>query len=127
MEYYNHVYIKIKRMSYSKVNDDITSCVQETFIKAWINIERLQNHENVAGWLIICAAGVVGNFNKKYNIRKKADIDTLEIEDITDEKDFAQDIVETEEFPKIQKILFINKKISFLFFFRHFSFFSNYI
>ena len=100
VKYYSPVYIKIKKRLYSKIEDDITSCVQETFIKAWRNMGDLRAHKNVGGWLIKCAEGVAGNFNKKYALRRKKSADISEIEKVEDGTDFAQDIVETAEFEK---------------------------
>jgi len=94
-DYYNQVYIKIKRMLYSKVDDDITSCVQDTFMQAWIKIEFLKNYEDVVGWLIVTAAHVANNFNRKYAVRQKVINDSTEMENIADETDYAQDILET--------------------------------
>ena len=57
-EYYINVFNKIRDTLYTKVDDDITSCIQDTFMKAWQNIEILKEHKNVAGWLVITAKNV---------------------------------------------------------------------
>ena len=102
-EYYDQVYIKIKRMLYSEVDDDITSCVQDTFKIAWIKRGLLKNHENIGGWLIVTASRVANNFNKNYKIRQNLMNDSIEMEDIADETDFADDIVETVKFEEYLK------------------------
>jgi len=90
-KYYDHVYRKVKSTLYTKVEDDITSCVQDTYIKAWLNIENLKNHANVKGWLIVAAGHTAGNFNKKHMIRKARTGDPNAIDVIPDE-DFTEEI-----------------------------------
>lgn len=92
-DYYNQVYAKIKRMLYSKVDDDIISCVQETYLKAWTKIKFLINHENVAKWLVTTAKNVAYDFNKEYLRKQKITKNFDNLENISDDEDFTKKIV----------------------------------
>jgi len=91
-KYEDTVYSTIKGMLYSKVGDDISSCVQDTFLIAWENIDKLRKHENVAGWLVVTAKNVARKFNKKYLEEQKWIDSSIEIKNIVQESDFTQEI-----------------------------------
>ena len=111
-KYYNQIYKIIKNKLYSKIDGDISSCSQDTFLKAWKNIEYLKKHENVLGWLIITVMGVTSNFNAKYRVRQKRTDDSLKMEDIADKTDFAQNIIETANFEEYLKSNIVEKFLS---------------
>ena len=91
-KYEDTVYSAIKGMLYSKVGDDISSCVQDTFLIAWKNIEKLRRHENEAGWLVVTAKNVAKKFNEKYLERQKWIDNSIEMDNIVQESDFTQKI-----------------------------------
>ena len=91
-DYYINVYRKIKNILYSEVDDDITSCVQETYIIAWSKIDELKNHKNAAGWLVLTAQNVARNFNRLYLIRQNIIADSKDMEGIAQEDDFTEHI-----------------------------------
>jgi RNA polymerase sigma factor (sigma-70 family) len=108
-KYYINVYRKVKNILYSEIDDDITSCVQETFEKAWINAEFLKKHKNAAGWLVKTAENTAYNFNAKYLTRQKFSDDSADTESISLEEDFTQRIVEEAEFDEFLKSGIIEK------------------
>jgi len=97
-------------MLYSGVDDDITSCVQETYIKAWNKIEFLKKHKNVAGWLVATAKNVAMDFNKNYLLRQKFIAASDGIENIYDEKDFVEKIAGELMAEKILSKLSLNER-----------------
>ena len=87
--------MKIKNVLYSQVDDDISSCVQETYLIAWSKIEILKEHKNVAGWLVLTANNVARNFNRLYLTRQDFITYSNELENIIDEneEDFTEKII----------------------------------
>ena len=104
-QYYINVLNRTKDILYSETSDDITSCVQDTFIKAWDNIELLKEHENVAGWLVVTAKNVAMDFNKKYLLRQNYIINNKILDEITDEEDFDEKIASESAAEKILSCL----------------------
>lgn len=111
-QYYDFVYFTIKNILYSKVDDDITSCTQETFEKAWIKIDILKNHKNVAGWLVKTAKNVSYHFNEKYLTRQRLAGDSENMENIAKDEDFTQEIVEEALFEEYTKSNIAEKFLS---------------
>ena len=97
---YDTVYKKIKNMIYSKVEDDITGCVQDTFLIAWNKVDTLHNHPNITGWLIVTAQNLVSKFNAEYLKRQKLIDDSIDMEDIVQENDFTQELIDDMEYQK---------------------------
>jgi len=93
-KYEDTVYSAIKGMLYSKMGDDISSCVQDTFLIAWKNMDKLRKHENVAGWLVVTAKNVARKFNKKYLEEQKRIDNSIEMDNIVQENDFTQEIAD---------------------------------
>ena len=91
-KYYKFIYREVRKLLYSEVNDDITSCTQETFIKAWEKIKILKKHKNVTGWLVITAKNIVMNFNKQYQLRESNEPDPNIIEYIPGEEDITEKV-----------------------------------
>ena len=91
-KHFTIVYEKIKEILYSKIIDDITSCTNDTFVKAWKKIDTLKNHENIIGWLISTAKNTAMDFNTKYSIRRNHEINSDIIESIPNEEDFTEEI-----------------------------------
>jgi len=91
-KYYKFIYREVRKLLYSEVNDDITSCAQETLLKVWEKIKILKKHKNIAGWLIITAKNIVMNFNKQYQLRESNESDLDIIEYTADENDFTEKI-----------------------------------
>jgi RNA polymerase sigma factor (sigma-70 family) len=108
-DYYSHIYSIIKSILFSKTDDDITSCVQEVFIIAYMKIETLYHHPNIMGWLVNTAQKYSRNFNRQYSQRKKFYNDSLDIEAMPDEKDLAQEIIEEISFEEYIKSDVVNK------------------
>lgn len=109
-KYYINVYRKIKNTLYSEIDDDITSCVQETYIKVLANIETLKKHKNVAGWLVVTAKNVARDFNKQYLIRQNFIADYNGVEDVIDYEDFTDNIAGEIEAEKILKCLPLSER-----------------
>ena len=92
-DHYDSIYFRVKNILYSKIADDISSCTQETFTRAWMNIESLQNHQNIAGWLVVTAKNIAQNFNSRYltNIKNSnysaTDAETIAEENFTEKID----------------------------------------
>lgn len=87
------VYSNIKRILYSTVDDDITSCMQDTFIEAFKKIELLKNHQNIAGWLVITSKNVAKNFNKLYLVRNNYFADSKDMENIVNNEEFTDGVI----------------------------------
>jgi RNA polymerase sigma factor (sigma-70 family) len=103
-EHYGLIYEKIKFRLYSGADDDITSCTQETFIKAWMHTEDLKKHENVTGWLVLTAKRTADNFNRLHAIHKRAVGDSTGLEDIPQQEDFTEEVVEEARFNEFLKL-----------------------
>ena len=92
-KYHNRIYLEIQKKLYSKIPEDINSCLDDTFCAAWENIKKLRKHENIAGWLIIAAQNTAHNFNRKYNIRQRHEINSNIIDYIPDKEDFTEKVL----------------------------------
>jgi RNA polymerase sigma factor (sigma-70 family) len=99
-EYNEFIYRKIKNILKSKIHDDIDSCVQDTFVTAWMSIEDLRKHDNIAGWFVQTAKNIAYNFNTKCSIREKASDNSADMENIAQKNDFAQNIAEKDALEK---------------------------
>jgi len=100
-KYHDRIYLEIWKILYSKITDDITSCLDDTFYKAWVNIKKLKKHENIAGWLIITAHNIAHNFNRKYNIRRNREVDSNIIDQLASDENFTEKIFGELEAEKI--------------------------
>jgi len=56
-EHYSHVlrYVRL-RLKDSNLVEDV---VQETFLRAWVDFNKLRNHPNPRGWLFVTARNLV--------------------------------------------------------------------
>jgi len=102
-EHFEVVYIKVKNNLRSNVEDDITSCVQETFIVALNKIEELRKHENISAFLLATAKNISDNFNTKYILRCNLIDSTIEIEKIPQDIDYEEEIIEEAQYVKYLK------------------------
>jgi RNA polymerase sigma factor (sigma-70 family) len=95
-EYFNIIYEKyydiVKRVVISRIStnnsDDISGCINDVFIAAYTDTKNdLQNHPNIAGWLVRTADNYVKRYNKTNAIRFKR---SAELEDDLSNDDFAK-------------------------------------
>jgi RNA polymerase sigma-70 factor (ECF subfamily) len=100
-EYANQVYLEIQKLLYSDESDDIFTCKNDTFLKAWEKITKLKKHENIGGWLVLTAQNIAHNFNKKYNVHRNHEVGSNIIEQLTGEGDFTEKIFGELEAEKI--------------------------
>ena len=122
-KYEKNIYKRIKNTLYFKIEEDIISCIDDTFYKAWVNIKKLRKHENIAGWLVITAKNIVMDFNKKYSIIRNHEADSNFMELIPHEEDFTEKISGEIEAEKI--LARLSKKDRNLYDFKYVTGYSN--
>ncbi|MCE3202450.1 RNA polymerase sigma factor [Paenibacillus sonchi] len=75
-KYFNNIYSYCNRLTQgqSELGDIVEECTQETFLEAYKQIEKLQNHPNIYGWLYVTARNLTNNRYRSMYIKRKHEI-----------------------------------------------------
>ncbi|WP_379141359.1 RNA polymerase sigma factor [Paenibacillus sp. sgz500992] len=76
VKYFKNIYGYCTRLTKGQVqlSDIVEECTQNTFLEARKQIERLQNHPNVEGWLYVTARNLVRNSYRSMYIKRRHEI-----------------------------------------------------